>query len=155
MDPNNSYIKNAAYYIYDLGPKINSSICCTASGIPGGSKEVTFYTFDGDAITTIQHSMEFKEKEKLDQQANKIKPKSYRRIWWPAFNVGFGLTKGCPGYAILFHDKNGNRIGWARMDTENDDIEKFSKYDLSESIEEPSDFIKQKPIANNRMCIIS
>jgi hypothetical protein len=74
------------------------------------------------------------------QQHKKPQPISFKRIWWPAIRLGFGMTKGSPGYAVYFHDKNGNRIGWKRMDSADEDSSNWSKWDLSKAVEEPSDF---------------
>ena len=141
---NNYIIEGASYCVYEGGPTKDSSLTHT-SGIIGGSKVVTFYTFDGEPIKTIEHKFHFPLIEaKLDPAAPKPKPVSFRKIWWPAFDVGFGLTKGTPGYAVLFHDKNGNRIGWERMKCVNTDIKTLTRFDLSEAYEEPADFSRKR-----------
>lgn len=134
-------IPGASYHIYEGAPMKDSPITRMPGGVSGGSKMVTFYNANGDDITTIEHNFMFPVMDdKLDQTAPKPKPVSYRRIWWPAFQIGFGMTKGQPGYAVLFHDKNDIRIGWIRISSPDDNISTCQKYDLTDAVEEPSDF---------------
>ena len=136
-----SVVSGASYYVYEGAPKKESYIACTSGGVSGDSKTVTFYTFDGNPLTTVEHNFRFPlVTAKLDPSASKPKPVSYKRIWWPAFQLGLGLTKGSPGYAVLFHDKNDNRFAWERIPSADYDIRSTTKYDLSEAFEEPADF---------------
>lgn len=150
----NSVIPGASYYVYEGNPTKESSVAETPGGLRGGSKYVTFYTFDGNPIVTMEHNMAMQTvKAKLDPTAPIPKVASYRRVWWPAHHLGWGMRKGVPGYAIFFHDKNGNRIGWGRLafpdqslfppSTDFYDLKNPScifPYDISDSVEEPADF---------------
>jgi hypothetical protein len=89
----------------------------------------------------MDHKFEFPlVDQRLDASAPNPQPVSYRRVLWPAFQLGFGMTKGTPGYAVYFHDKHGHRIGWMRMQSFNESPSLWFKYDLSNAAEEPSDF---------------
>jgi hypothetical protein len=155
MESDNSMIVGSSYCVYEGAPRIDSDIWNVPGGVSSDSKTVTFYTFDGNPIITVLHNMKHHIIENnLDKSAPKPKPSSYRRIWWPAFNMGFGIVKGAPGYAILFHDKNGNRIGWERMPSIDTNInECVTKYDISEAREEPSDFTLKPTNLNQNCCL--
>jgi len=99
-------ISNASYCIFE-GDNPKDII----GGIPGSSKTVTFYTFNGDKIKTIEHNFHFPlMRGKLDPKAPKPQPVSCMLRFWPAIELDFGMTKGVPGWFIIFYDKNGNRI---------------------------------------------
>lgn len=146
-------IKDASYYVIDTNPKIDSPIYDIPGAISGNCKYITFYTFDGNPIITIPFEIKnmFDIQEMIDVSAPIPKPYSFRKIWWPAIQVGFGLTKGSPGYAVMFHDKNGNRIGWERIKDENVNIKEnhLSKFNLKDVIEEKSDFTLKETNYNN------
>lgn len=74
----------------------------------------------------------------LDVNSRLPQPVSYRRIWWPAYRLGYGLTKGKPGYFVLFHDKHGNRFAAHRLFTHQDKISHLA--DLSKAFEEKEEF---------------
>lgn len=149
-------IPRASYYVYEGSPTKDSPIIHTPGGVDGDSKKVTFYTSEGDPIITIEHNFKFSIiAAKLDKNAPKPKAASYKRIWWPAFDLGWGMTKGSPGYAVLFHDKNGNRFAWERMSSEDADISMLTKVDLSSAVEEKSDFSRKRTETHGElMCVI-
>lgn len=127
---NQEIIANASYYVDAGFPKINSCISRIPGGITQGSDLVTFYTFDGNPIKTIIcDRIDIKPDNMLDPNAPKPKPVSYRKIWWPAYRFGYGLLKSQPGYAVLYHDKSGNRIGWNRIKSPDVNIKEESKKD--------------------------
>lgn len=116
------------------------------------SKIATFYTFDGNPIATINHECRFDIIDaKLDKTAPNPKPVSCRRAYWSSIGLG---TKVEPGFVVLFHDKNDNRIGWSRMNDPDQDITPFADYDLSEVTEESPDFIGVKNSKSYESCII-
>ncbi|CAH6419618.1 Hypothetical protein HVR_LOCUS688 [uncultured virus] len=151
-----SIIPGASYYVYEGATTKNSPIACTPGGMSEGSKTVTFYTADGDIITTIDHQQQFLiVRAKLDLNAPKPKAASYKKIWWPAFELGWGMTKGVPGYAVLFHDKNGNRFAWERISSEDADISTLTEVDLSSAVEEEADYSRKRTQAGERSwCVI-
>jgi hypothetical protein len=139
--PNMDIVATSSYVVFDGQAKATDSISRTPDGCPGSSKYATFYTFDGQGLCTIPHNFLFPSiLARLDLTAPKPQPSSFKRIWWPAIRLGFGMTKGSAGYAVYFHDKNGHRIGWTRMTTPDEDSSNWSKWDLSHAVEEPSDF---------------
>ncbi len=76
----NEIIKGAAYYVYDKIPT-KSFICKLPGCIRPNSKTVTFYTYNGKPIITIEHKQNFKLlKLTLDPEAPKIRPRSFKRI---------------------------------------------------------------------------
>ncbi len=101
-------------------------------GVPASSKLVTFYTFDGQPLKTIEHKFRFPIIErKLDQMAPKPRPTECEVKYWPAIQLGFGMRKGEPGNFIIFYDKNGNIITRERFN-ENSNLQNFNnKLDLS------------------------
>ncbi len=136
-------IQKAAYWVSDDVRTRLSSISYAPGSCSSTSTHATFYTFDGEPLATIPHEFCFPLMDRrLDPGAPKIKPASFQRIWWPAHRLGFGMTKGAPGYAVYFYDKNGNRFAWKRMDTADEDVRgKFGDvYDLTESREDAPDF---------------
>jgi hypothetical protein len=109
MDSEETVIPQASYLIYEGAGEIG--------GVAGGSKKVTFYTFDGNPIKTIEHHFRFPQMDRLlDPQAPKPQPTRYAVIYWPAISIGWG-TKGMPGHFIHFFDKNNNKINSYRLDT--------------------------------------
>ena len=151
----NQIIPGASYLVYEGCPTQNSHLAHIPGGVPGSSKTVTFYTADGDPIETQEHEFRFPMMDAmLDPNAPKPKPTSFTRIWWPAFELGGGMTKGVPGYAILFHDKNGHRFDWVRIKLADDDLSGITKVDLSSAIEEPADFSMKENKVERTGCII-
>jgi hypothetical protein len=128
VDP--SVIPNASYLIYEGAADI-------VGGIPTSSRLVTFYTCDGTPLQQMNHQFKFPVMtRKLDQSAPKPRPTTYTLAYWPAIQIGFGMTKGKPGDFIIFYDQHGNRIESFRYDGSKpagkDDLLKFSeKLDLS------------------------
>lgn len=107
-EDNNTIIPDASYVIYEGASTAHM-------GIPTTSKTATFYTFNGNAIKTIEHYFRFPLIQKLlDSQAPKPQPTDYQIRYWPAIQIGFG-TKGIPGFFIDFFDKNKNRIKSLRV----------------------------------------
>lgn len=132
-----SIIKNSSYYIYERSPTKNSPITHIPGGIYRDCKTVTFYTYDGNPIVTMEHNSQFSIMDnKLDPKARKPRPVSFKRIWWPGFDIGIKAA----GYAVFFHDKNGNRIGWEKMESADSDVKELTEFDLSKAYEELADF---------------
>lgn len=105
-----STVPNSSYFVYEGSTG-------TTGGVPMTSKLVTFYTFDGKPIKTIEHKFRFPVIErKLDRNAPKPRPTEYEVKYWPAIQLPFGMRKGAPGNFILFYDKNGNIINRFRYD---------------------------------------
>jgi hypothetical protein len=44
------------------------------------------------------------------------------------------------GYVVFFHDKNNNRFSLEVLNSADEDIKLWEEYDLSDAVEEPSDF---------------
>lgn len=140
-DIDTSIVPGASYHVYEGALTKSSPITCSPGQVSKRSKYVTFYTFDGNPITTIKHNFEFTlMNSKLDTNAPVPKPASYRRIWMPAFKLGIENVIVEAGYIVLFHDKNEHRISFEVLNTANEDINSWEEYDLSEAIEEESDF---------------
>jgi hypothetical protein len=140
-------IPHASYVIYEGASKTG-----IGSGVPGTSRQVTFYTSNGEPIKTEPFEMCcFSAVErKLDPSAPKPQPTTYKIKFWPAFHLGlvtsiFGLTKGSPGDFIVFHDKNGNIIDSHRYNKESDKVTVFTEnktrhYCLSDVLTTDNDF---------------
>ena len=147
-----SVVPGASYVVYEGGPTEDSPITVVPPGASFDSMAATFYTFDGIPITTINHRFQFDNVTcKLDKTAPKPKPVSYKRAYWASPGLE---TKVDPGFVILFHDKNGNRIGWNRMNAPDQDVTSFTKYDVSGATEEPPDFTGVENSKSYRLCII-
>lgn len=138
---NNSVIHGSSYLVYEGSLTKNSPINCVPGQVSKDSKIVTFYTFDGNSITTIEHRFDFEGMNaKLDKFALPPKPISYRRVWVPSFKFDKNSPHVEAGYLVLFHDKNGNRIAWEVLNSENEYINSWLEYDLSQAFEEESDY---------------
>ncbi|SOB73945.1 hypothetical protein BQ9231_00062 [Cedratvirus lausannensis] len=139
-----SVIPGASYYVYDCWPKITDSVHKqTPLGIRGFSQEVTYYASQGDKICTLKHENRVDLVAlKLDPQAEKPKLASYKRVWWPSYEITPNVYKERPGYYLYCHDKNGNRAFSFPLSSPDEDVQKFTKVDLSQAVEEPSDFTK-------------
>jgi hypothetical protein len=136
-------IRDSSYYVYEDGPTKDSPITHNPGSVSPKSKKVTFYTFDGDEIITIKHECKFSLVHKmLDQTAHKPKPVSYRRVNLPSELWSVRRTEKLPRSAILYHDKNGNRIGyeWLKSDGQIVSNDIYEDYDLSNAIEETSNY---------------
>lgn len=134
--PDETVVPNSSYVIYEGQSEMG--------GVPAKSKLVTFYTCDGDAIVTIPHGFRFPVIErKLDKTAPKPRPTAFKRIWWPAIRLGFGMTKGVPGYMVIFYDKNGNAIDFKRIKDQSSD-EPYEFYDCRLAKELEPDFSKKE-----------
>lgn len=133
-------IPGSSYLVYEGSLTKSSPINCCPGHVNRNSKTVTFYTFDGNSITTIEHHFDFeKMNSKLDPSALVPKPVSYRRIFMPSFrNVDSSIIEA--GYMVLFHDKNGNRILWELLNSEDENIKSWLEYDLTNAFEEEPDF---------------
>lgn len=118
-----SVIPEASYLVYD-----GDSDGDIVGGVSASSRNVTFYTFDGNPITTIEHgSRFFAMSRKLDRSAPKPRPLTYKIKCWPDIRIGFGLAKGGSVDFILFYDKNGNKIDSFCYDKVNRQITIFSE----------------------------
>nr|WIL04982.1 hypothetical protein Cduv_502 [Cedratvirus duvanny] len=139
-----SVIPGASYYTYDCWPKITDPVNKrTPLGISGFSKEVTYYTSQGDKICTLKHENQVDLVAlKLDPQVEKPKLASYKRVYWPSREIAKGMYKERPGYYLYCHDKDGNRAFSFPLSSPDEDVENFTKVDLSQAMEEPSDFTK-------------
>lgn len=137
-------VAGASYGWYDDYPTKESPIEHLPSGVGFGSTHISLYDADGEWLETVEHAMRFAGSF-VDPCAPPPRPASYRRIWWPAIDLGDGLRKGNPGYAVLFHDRHGHRIGWLRLESADAAIVS-GDFDLTGAVEEPSDF-SQKPTA--------
>ncbi len=114
-------IPEASYYVYEGA---ENDIVAPGSSIPGSSTYATFYNATGDELETITKEQcdFFKLQNKLDSHAPKCQPATYAIKYWSAFQLGGGMTKGTPGYFIVFSDKNGNSIKSYRCHTNTHEI---------------------------------
>ena len=135
---------------------------CIKGCIIGGNtdhrtKERLYYTFDGELVdrSTDDHDI-WHEEAKLDSCAPKPQPVRSKIQYWEAIGVGLGMTKGVPGWFILFFDKNGNKIDSYRYDMDKkqiitcyykDDNEKNCYSGLDFDISKPTE-ISQVKILN-------
>lgn len=140
-EPDQSIIVGASYAVYDRDPSKDSDLSHTPGGLCGGSTHASFYDADGTLLVTLEHHMQFAS-ARLDRSAPVPRPASYRRIWWPGIDVGYGMVKGAPGYAVMMHDKHGHRIGWIRLEY-GDEAITTTEFDLSHATEEPADFSRR------------
>jgi len=136
----NTIIRKSSYLVYEGSLTKTSPINSVPGQVNKNSKTVTFYTFDGNPIVTIEHGFDFERmKAKLDPFALPPKPISYRRVWVPTFqSENFPVIEA--GYLVLFHDKNNIRIGWELLNSADEYIKSWPEYDLSQAFEEESDF---------------
>ena len=117
----NTVIPNSSYMIYEGQYGI-------ISGVPNTSRNVTFYTCNGDPIATEEHYFRFRlMSRKLDPAAPKPQPIKYEIKYWPAVSCPDGMKKGVPGDFILFYDKNGNQIKSYRYDKTQNQITVFTE----------------------------
>jgi hypothetical protein len=134
-------IHGASYLVYEGSLTKDSPIKSAPGQVSKDSRLVTFYTFDGNPITTIEHNFNFEEmNSKIDPYALPPKPISYRRIWMPAFKFSADSPIVEAGYIVLFHDKHGNRIAWEVLSCEDEYINHWLEYDLSQAFEEEPDY---------------
>jgi hypothetical protein len=136
----NTIIRSSSYLVYEESLTKTSPINSVPGQVDKNSKTVTFYTFDGNPIITIEHKFNFElMKAKLDPFSLPPKPVSYRRVWVPSFQ-----SENSPvieaGYLVLFHDKNNIRIGWELLNFAEEYIKSWPEYDLSQAFEEESDY---------------
>lgn len=136
----NTIIRKSSYLVYEGSLTKSSPINSVPGQVNKNSKTVTFYTFDGNPIITIEHGFDFERmKAKLDPFALPPKPISYRRVWVPTFQ-----SENSPvieaGYLVFFHDKNDIRIGWELLNFADEYIKSWPEYDLSQAFEEESDY---------------
>ena len=138
-------MKEASYYWLNSWPTKESPIAAVPGGVCSKTKSASFYTFDGDLIATLPYGLasDMDLEGILDPKALRPQPASFRKVWCPAIPLGMLGTKGAPGYAVLLHDKNGNRFAWAR-----DDTEVQAGFDMSKAQEEPAEFTRA--VAANR-----
>lgn len=134
-------IKGASYGIFAGTPTIHSP---TNQLLPKmNTKQIVFYTHDGNPLVTANWSSNLTREDLsalLDPAAPQPQPASYRLIWWkPCSNEDYNLNIS-PGYMLLFHDKEGNRMGSLCLNGLDGKLSSFLFYDLSKAIEEPPDF---------------
>lgn len=154
----NDVIPESSYYCFSTGPKSNDPVYNLPWGCSGGDRLVTFYKSNGDIVKSLVGDYVGRGQylnSLLDPTAPKPQPISYKRIWWPAIRLGFGMTKGAPGYMVLFHDKNGNRFECIRISGPDEDPKNWTKVDVSQAIEEVPDY-SQMSLSNysNNYCSI-
>lgn len=113
-----SIIPASSYYVFDP-----ESI---TRGVHISGKTVTFYTFDGNPISTVEHHFTFELDKQLDPDAKKPQPTTVKIRYWPAHYLGLGMYKGCPGWFIDFYDKHCNQVAYYRYDKEEHEIILFS-----------------------------
>jgi hypothetical protein len=143
-------IADAAYFVYDNDPTIASPITALprdrSTGRSPSNKVVTFYTSLGDALCRVRVA-DGRAQPLLDVQAPLPRPTSCRRVWLP----GGGGACVLPCFAVLLHDKNGNRIGWAALPSADAQLAGVlgGRYDVSQLQEEEKDFSLFKPDDDN------
>jgi len=98
-------IKSASYYCHE---KPGSRLV----GYKLGSKTVTFYTFDGQQLITVQNNGDMSRR--LDPDTPKPQISKYKIYYWAGIPLGGGLTYAPKGDYILFYDNNGNGINGTR-----------------------------------------
>lgn len=136
----NDIIRGSSYLLFEGSPKKGSPIDHIPGQIGENSKTVTFYTFDGEPIITVEHNSNFDSiKSKLDPFALPPKPVSYKRVWVPSFKFN-SETLVEAGYLVFFHDKNHNRFSWEVLNSEGEYIDSWMEYDLTHAFEEEPDF---------------
>lgn len=98
-------------------------------GIPTDSKYATYFTYDGQEVGKLDNPVQNMNKldQMLDPKAPKPQPTTYAIKYWPAIQLGFGMTKGAPGYFIVFSDKHGNTIESYRYDTNSQKISVYNQ----------------------------
>lgn len=101
----NSIIPHASYLIYEKSD---------GSRIVRGTQYVTFYTFDGEVIVTLQHHGKCMS-HKLDPQAPKPQPISGKIVYLTS-QEKYGVIKQVGGYFIYFYDRNQNILGKFRFE---------------------------------------
>ncbi len=117
MEPSGAVIPSASYMVYEGAAE--------TGGIAYTSKYVTFYTYDGQALATIEHGLFFPVMErKLDKNAPKPRPTKYKII----YNKGIRY-KVAPGYWIIFYDKNNKRIDSWRFEDKDKSVKVLAKED--------------------------
>lgn len=132
-------VPGSSYLVYQGNLTKDSPISCIPCQVNKDSKMVTFYTFDGNPILTVEHHFDFDNISfRLDPSALPPKPVSYRRIWMPAFKVDSCIVEA--GYMVLIHDKYGNRMGWELLKSIDENVKSWLEYDLSNAYEEESDY---------------
>jgi hypothetical protein len=102
-------IPDSSYCVYEGENEITG-------GISSACKHVTFYTFDGTAIRTVEHDPLGSEDHMLDLQARKPQPQSCTIKYWN------GNSKTKPGWFIIFYDRHKNSLGSYHYDKETHEI---------------------------------
>lgn len=117
-------------------------------GEPGGaSKYLVYCRADGQAIVAAPYSVgNTQHSRMLDVNAPKPMVFSYRKFYWPAINLGWGLTKGCPGYMVVNYDANNFQLGLNRITDDNvegNELVDFpSEYDYTHAIALEPDYTR-------------
>ncbi len=124
-----SIIKDASYVI-DGSDFFGFSQCEVQPG---------FYTAAGELIQTVEDQSSQGSKirhleKRLDPDASKPQPVSYKYKYWPAISIGWGMTKGVPGDFVAFYDKNGNVIESHRYDSSTGELTIFSDTDETKKV---------------------
>lgn len=130
MKNDDSIVPNSSYVVH----KVETDI---AGGMPVSSKFATFYTAQGDPITSIEYG--FTLQQKVDSKASKPQPVRYEIKYLPAIKFAYGVIEG--GNYIFFYDKNGNIINRFRYDKSSDEISVDNvSYKLSDVINDSNSF---------------
>ena len=104
----------------------------------GFSKDNTpgFYTASGELIQEVEERFggrneHLARKLRLDPNAPKPQPTTYKVKYWAAFpftwGFGFKGTKGTPGDFVVFYDKNKNVIKSYRYNSSTNEIDIFQE----------------------------
>lgn len=120
VEEESSIIKDASYVI-----ERGSDFFGFGQSTPG------FYTATGKLIQEVEDQAfrGFKMQHletRLDPDAPKPKVASYKFKYWPAIQVGCGMTKGIPGDFVVFYDKNKNVIESHRYNSSTGEVIIFS-----------------------------
>jgi len=107
-----SIIKGASYFTYD-GTEGNRIL---DSDYPD-SKEITFYSYEGETLSSFNKAEVSNPESALDTSAKKPQVHSCSIRYWKASQSFIpGRTNGIPGWFISFYDKNRNKIKSYRYD---------------------------------------
>lgn len=141
-------IPGASYAIYDEHQSYTTTT--KPYNLPGGysrgPQDITYYTCDGKELAKIPLNFTGGPDPRIDPEAPKPLPVSFRRVWWPAFAIGgWGLTKGVPGEFVLFFDKRGVCIDYQRAE---------DNFDASGLREHPSDFSLKRETKSGGTCLL-
>lgn len=141
------YIPNASYIVgkYEIENRMNDLRFSPSAY----TEYVVFCEANGRAIMAAPSSIgESRLLKMLDPNAEKPMIFYYRKCWWPAYYIAFGLTKGCPGYFVISYDANGCRVASTRIqsyDAVGNELANFPpNYNYTNAIALQSDYSKKR-----------